>query len=226
MSIFEQIELKCPNCAAPVKFDLVMSVNAARQPDLRAAILDRSFQRQTCPACDTVFRMPPEFSYLDVKRKQFFGVWPAARMAEWQALEGRVDQSFDKSFGAASGAAGIGQGMRVRLALGWSGLNEKLIAEAAGVDDIELEMAKVAALRSLGEFRLNPDQECRLIAADDENLSFGWISSASEELLEEFSVPRQLLRDIQADPAPWAGLRAMVAGSSFVDYRRPMLSAA
>ncbi|MGZ5131756.1 MAG: hypothetical protein ACXWCV_01690 [Caldimonas sp.] len=36
-------------------------------------------------------------------------------------------------------------------------------------------------------------------------------------------MPRQILKDIEAEPETWAALRADVSGDMFVDYRRLLL---
>jgi len=226
MSIFEAIELPCASCGAPVSFSLVHSVNAARRPDLRSAILNRSFQRQECASCGHVFRMAPEFTYLDVGRKQFIAVWPASDLADWQALEQRAQGSFDKAFGPESDARKLGEAMNARVVFGWAGLNEKLIAAEAGVDDRTLELAKVAVMRVDGQVKVGPDREFRLLGATADQLVFGWLRTDTEELEEEVAVPRTLLAEIEAEPADWQALRDEVGSGMFVDFRRPMFAAA
>ena len=87
MSIFKTVELPCPTCATRVSFELVHSVNADRRPDLRQAVLDRSFQREQCPACGLAFRVEPEFTYIDVGRGRFITVWPLSKQGDWKAIE-------------------------------------------------------------------------------------------------------------------------------------------
>ncbi|MCI0681070.1 MAG: CpXC domain-containing protein [Gemmataceae bacterium] len=221
MSVFNTTEMACPACGAAVTFQLVHSVNAVRRPDLRVAILDRSFQRQPCPSCGTSFRVEPEFTYLDIKRKQFLAVWPASKLAQWQEVEARSQASYDKAFGPGTdGAALAAGGMLARCVFGWLGLNEKLIAAEHGIDDVELEMAKLATLRELGDIKLGADREFRLVGATDDELAVGWLRTSTEDIDDEYSVPRQLLNDIHAEPEKWASLRADVSGGMFVDYRR------
>src|SRR5262245_57081037 len=167
MSVFDSTELACPACGAAVTFDLVHSVNAARRPDLRDAILDRSFQREPCPSCGTEFRVEPEFTYLDIKRKQFFAVWPASGLAQWPEFEARSQSAYDKAFGPGTDGAALAGGLFARCVFGWLGLNEKLIAAEHGIDDVELEMAKLATMRALGEVKLGADREFRLVGATD-----------------------------------------------------------
>jgi len=226
MSVFQAIEVPCPSCSTALPFELVHSVNAARRPDLRAAILDRSFQRQACPACGYTFRMEPEFTYLDVGRKQFFAVFPASRLAQCQELEAKAIASFDKAFGSGSGAESIGRGMLSRVVFGWAGLVEKLIAADSAIDDRTLELAKIAAMRSIGEVKVGDDREFRLLGVTGDQLALGWLRASTEDLDEELDVPRDLLGEIESRPSDWAALMAEVAGPMFVDYRRGMFAAA
>jgi len=146
MSIFKTVELPCPTCATRVSFELVHSVNADRRPDLRQAVLDRSFQREQCPACGLAFRVEPEFTYIDVGRGQFITVWPLSKQGDWKAIEQQSQAMFDKSFGkgATPEARKIGDKLALRVVFGWEALNEKLIAAEHGVDDRALELVKVA----------------------------------------------------------------------------------
>lgn len=223
MSVFTKTTMNCPACGSPVAFDLVHSVNAGRRPDLRAAILDRSFQREACPNCGTTFRVEPTFTYRDLPRKQFLGVWPASSLGEWKGCEERTRTAFDAAFGPGSDGEPLAQGLTARCVFGWLGLNEKLIAHEHGIDDTELELAKLATLRVLGDVKLGRDREFRLVGANDDELIVGWLRTSSEEIDGEFSVPRQILSDIEAAPDTWAALRADVAGDTFVDYRRALV---
>jgi len=222
MSVFSTTPMTCPACAGKVDFELVYSVNAGRRPDLRTAILDRSFQRQVCPHCATTFRVEPTFTYLDLPRKQFVAVWPAASLDEWQAFEQRSHDAFERAFGPGSDGAALGAGMQARCVFGWLGLNEKLIAAEHGIDDTELELAKLASLRVMGDVKLGHDLEFRLVGATDDELIVGWLHTRTEDIDDEFSVPRQILDDIEGEPGHWEALRAKVSGSAFIDYRRAL----
>lgn len=220
MSVFNKTQLACPACGAAVTFELVHSVNAVRRPDLRAAILDRDFQRQPCPSCGTTFRVAPQFTYLDIKRKQFFAVWPASNLEQWQEFEARSQAACDRAFGPGSDGAALAGNLLGRCVFGWLALNEKLIALEHGIDDVDLEVAKVAALRTLDNVKLGADREFRLVGATDDELMIGWLRTDTEEIEDQYRVPRQLLQDIQAEPDKWVALRAAVSGGMFVDYRR------
>jgi hypothetical protein len=225
MSVFETTTVACPSCREGVEVELVHSVNAVRRPDLRAAILDRSFQSIACPDCGTAFRIEPMFTYLDVGRKQFVAALPASELPDWKAAEARAQAAWDRAFGKGSDGEALGAGMQARCTFGWLGLNEKLIAHEHGVDDVALELAKMATMRSLGDVKVGADREFRLVGATDDELVVGWLRTSSEEIDEEYAVPRRLLAEIEADPQAWAALRADVSGGMFVDYRRALFDA-
>jgi hypothetical protein len=202
----------------------VHSVNADRRADLREAILDRSFQRQACPACAFVFRMEPEFSYIDIGRGQYFAVWPASRQDEWAELEKRSQEVFDKSFGSAAPeeARALGKKLVARTVFGWAALNEKMIAAEAGIDDRILELAKLGAIRNLDHAPISPAVEFRLVKAQTDKLMLGWIRTATDELVELVSLPHMALGEIEASPADWTALRDDIGAGMFVDYRRTL----
>lgn len=227
MSIFRSNQIKCASCGSPVAFELVHSVNAGRRADLRDAILTRSFQKQPCPTCGFTFRVEPQFSYMDLGRGQFFAVWPATNVAEWPEFEKRSQEAFDKAFGpdAPREAKSVGAKLKPRAVFGWAGLNEKLIAAEAGIDDHTLELAKVGILRNLDEAQVGANVELRLLGIEGDELVFGWFRLGSEELREVVRAPRSVLAEIEATPDQWKALRDDLTKGSFVDYRRLMLAA-
>src|SRR5262249_5074247 len=142
-----------PSCQTPVTFELVHSVNAGRRADLRGAILNRTFQKEKCPACGVAFRTEPEFTYMDLGRGQFMAGWPAAEVTDWQEHEKRSQRAFDTAFGSAAPpeAQVIGGKLSTRTVFGWTGLREKLIVSDADVDDHTLELAKIGVIRNLDQ---------------------------------------------------------------------------
>jgi hypothetical protein len=227
MSIFQTLDVPCPTCGAEVSFDLVHSVNADRRPDLRQAILDRSFQRETCPSCALTFRVEPEFTYINLKRGQYIAVWPISKRAHWKDLEARCQAAFDRAFGAAAPpeARALGKKLAVRMVFGWPALNEKLIAAENGIDDRSLELAKVGIVRNLDEVPVGSELELRLVAVMDGELKLGWIRAHGDELTDVISVSRKVVAEIEADPGPWEALREDVVGGAYVDYARGLIAA-
>ncbi len=226
MSIFRTVETPCPDCGTSVEFELVYSVAADRRPDLREAILDGSFQRGSCPGCGLKFRADPEFSYVDIGRGQYIGVWPAAERGRWRECAARTQQVFDGTLGAGATAEAqeIGRRLEPRVVFGWPALVEKLIARQAGLDDRTLEVAKVAVLRSGEEIEPPGEREYRLVDMADDDPVFAWVDSADGTIEDAVRVPRQLLNDIESDPGRWQAMRDAVAEGLVVDFQREALA--
>jgi hypothetical protein len=228
MSIFRPVEVPCPACNVPVTFQLVHSVNADRRPDLRQAIIDRTFQKETCPSCGFAFRTEPEFTYLNLQRGQWIAVWPASKLADWSAIEQRSREAFDKAFGAAASPAArdLGKDLRPRAVFGWAALSEKLVAQEAGIDDVTLELAKLAVVRSLDDAPLMEDVELRLLGVEDgAKLVLGWIKSGTEDLKEVLAVPKDILAEVQSQAEQWKELRVELTAGLFVDIQKLMIPA-
>lgn len=225
MSLFLTEELPCPDCGTAVSFDLVHSVNADRRPDLREAILDRSFQREPCPACGHAFRVEPELTYIDVRRGQWIAAWPASQRADWQALEQASASAFDKAFGAdAPGPARtLGEALRPRVVFGWPALAEKLIAAEAGIDDGTLELVKAGVLRSSDELPVGDGGELRLLGVEEDTLVLGRIDAQTEDLRYVLRLPSAAVSEIEADAEAWAPLRADLSAGLYQDLNRALV---
>ncbi|MBX3606981.1 MAG: CpXC domain-containing protein [Piscinibacter sp.] len=226
MSIFRTHSVACPACATPIDFELVVSVSADRRPDLRDEILAGTFQREPCPSCGVPFRVEPQFTYIDIARGQYIGVWPKADRAQWQERAAQTRANFDDGMGvrATPEAQRVGAGLAVRTVFGWPALVEKLLAREAGIDDRTLEVAKLAAMRGVEEAPLPGPFEMRLAAVDDEALHFAWIGSRPEAP-EVWRVPRTLIAEIEAEPEAWQAAREAVAEGDVVDFQRELLAA-
>jgi hypothetical protein len=227
MSMFSATSMTCPKCSAEVAFQAVDSVNADRRPDLRASILDGSFQRHNCESCGTEMRLAPRMVYLDIGRAQWILVRPADALTEWVELEQTAQQVFGAAYGAEAPAAArdIGCSLATRVTFGWPALQEKLLCAELALDDVTLELVKAALLRTQGRVPLSDRAELRLIGGKDDSLAFAWLDARTEEAVEFVSVPCAVYDRIAADPAPWAAVRAELAGGPFVDVHRALVSA-
>lgn len=227
MSIFQTLDVPCPTCGAEVSFDLVHSVNADRRPDLRVAILDRSFQRETCPSCGRAFRVEPEFTFINLKRGQYVAVWPIAKRAQWKEVEAHSLATYDKAFGAGATpqAKALAKKVAMRVVFGWPALNEKLIAADNGIDDRSLELAKAGIVRNLDEVPVGTEMELRLVAVMEGELKLGWIRARSDELTDVIGVPREVIAEVEAEPEAWQALREDVVGGAWVDLQRSTTTA-
>lgn len=225
MSRFQVTEFPCPKCDAPVEFDVVASVNADRRPDLRDAILDSSFQRGTCGECAKIFRIDPEFAYLDVALKQWILVQPSSEVVHWNALEQHANYTFQLAFGddSSEGAREIGRIVQVRVTFGWAAVREKLLCAKHQLDDVTLEQLKLAVVRGLDESPLGENVELRLDSVDDDHLHLHWVKASDESRLETMEVPRQIYNDIATAPEDWQNLRQELTAGPFVDINRLLI---
>jgi hypothetical protein len=226
MSIFKTVDVPCPTCQTQVAFEMVHSVNADRRHDLRAAILDRSFQRQSCPACSTCFRMAPEFTYINIASGQFFAIWPVNNITDWAAHEARSQTAFDKAFGknAPPEARQLGQKLQARVVFGWAALNEKILAQQYGLDDVLLELTKIGVIRNLDAAPIAGHFELRLVDKKADQLMLGWVETRTDTLTDVISVPRAALDEIAADMNSWAELRDGITAGLWVDMQREMMA--
>lgn len=227
MSIYTEVQIQCPACNGDVPFSLIDSVNVTReltQPGLRASILDRTFQQEKCPGCGEEFRIEPEFSYVDFNYGQFIGVWPADQVSKCSEYEARTLNVFENAYGSQAPveAQELGKTLKPRVVFGWNSLNEKLIAGEANIDDVTLELAKLAVVRK-GEVLIDSEhEELRLVGVDDK-LVFGWFAQGSENLTELVSISKDIFEEIDADPESWQALKEGLTGL-FVDYRKLFLA--
>ncbi|MGE0859349.1 MAG: CpXC domain-containing protein [Gammaproteobacteria bacterium] len=223
MSLFEQQEVTCPACGTPQQVEIAFTLNATRRPDLRDAILERSYQRFACENCGQVFRPEPHLAYLDIRRNQWILAKAVTDVAQWSDFEAAARVLFDDNYGdkASEAAQAVGDTLTVRVVFGWSALREKLLIEAAGLDDVTVEYVKVLLLRALDETPLADDAELRFESlGDDDVLRFVWYVGASETPVEEVEVSRALYDLAVNDPEPWRALRETLSAGPFVDMNR------
>ena len=225
MSIFRTETLPCPLCAEPVEFEVCQSVNADRRPDLRTAIIERRFQRETCAVCDTEFRRPPDMTYMNIGRKQWIIAAPAPVVAEWGAMEKQARATFDRSYGptASPMAQEMAVGLAVRVVFGWAAFREKLVAAEAGLDDATLELLKLSVIRNDADL-LDEKSELRLIDATPDTLTLARVVTVTDALEELLTVPRAAYDAIAAAPAVWADLKAELTAGPFVDLHRLLVA--
>lgn len=223
MSLFNTTPLACPHCSQMVDVQVYASINADRRPDLRSAILDHSLQRVTCPHCDMVFRLEPQLTYLDMQRGQWLAAFPRQRLPQWQAVEQEVQASFARAYGASAGPAEreIGGDLQARLVFGWRALREKLVAHDLKVDDVQLELVKLLLMRGMDEPPLPLGAVLRLTGTDEDTGEWQFeVLDRDDEVIEELSVPAELLDDIAEAPQDWAALQAQLEGGLLVDVQR------
>lgn len=224
MSWFQTENVECPECGASVEFNIVLSVNAVMRPELREAILDNTFQRETCQECDHQFALEPEMSYLDVDRKQWILGRPGRMIAEWEITEQFATAFYEKTFGheAPPISQRLGRGISPRVAFGWAAVREKLLCAEHDLEDYDLELLKLAIVRGLPSSPIAPDTQLRLLEVEDNELVLAWLQEESDTPIEVLPAPRDFYDEIVEDDA-WEELRMELCAGPFVDMRRALV---
>jgi hypothetical protein len=227
MSIFNRLSAQCPHCGAVQTIELVASVNADRRPDLREQILARAFQARPCTSCGSAFRFPPRFTYQHFDMQQWILVHPRPEVAKWRALDDEALEIFAANYGPGTSpmAEEIGREVSPRVVFGWPALREKLVARAAGLDDITLELLKMAVIRDIPGSPLTDETELRLERAEANILVLAWTEGQTEAVSKALHVPRGAYDEVAADTGDWAEPRAQFTGHAFVDLNRLLVPA-
>lgn len=225
MSVMRNIRLNCPACSGELQFEAAHSVNADRRPDLRDAIIGETFQSQDCLHCGETFRLAPELNYLDLGRGQWIGAHAVDELGRWKEIEDRDRELFNRAFGAAApkAARAIGANLTPRITFGWPAMREKVILPELRLDDLTVELVKIAILRAMEESPLDQDTELRLVDADSDTLHMVWFQVPSEEVVDSFQVPRALYDEVTADVDGWAAIRSQFENALFVDMNRMLI---
>jgi hypothetical protein len=226
MSLFMMAEAICGGCGGTREVSRAASVNADRREDLRQAIIDGSFQAETCFDCGCAMRLPAQLSYLDIGRGQWIFAEDSADIVRWPELESNAQAMFDSTYGSAAPALAreLGAGLAPRLVFGWPALQEKLRCRELGLDDVTLEMLKIVIMRDVPGSPLSDDTEFRLIGGDETELAMAWLRPTTETGLANLSVGRDVY-DAIAEGDGWDELRGILATGIFVDMRRMFTAA-
>jgi len=228
VSIFNNATVACGSCGTEQPVKLASSVNVDRRPDLRQAILDGSFQAETCVKCAATIRIPSSTTYMDSGRGQWIVVDQISKLSAWGAAETFARGLFESTYGpdAPQVAQEIGEGLTPRLVFGWPALREKLVATDQSVADLSLEIMKMEILRSVPKPPLASKMELRLTGGTPEELQFTWIDTDTEAAVNILAVPRSVYEDIDDQPEDWYELREKFDGALFVDMTRLLVPAA
>lgn len=221
MSTLFSEEVACPQCEASFPFDLAYSINVERRPDHRVAILEDRMQLGVCPSCKYRFRAAPQLTYVDLPRKQWILVKPADELRDWPGLEQVSLDLFETSYGSKAPALvqTLGKGIRPQVVFGWAALREKLLCQDYGINDVSLELLKLAIMRTSTELPLEDGVELRLIDQTDDELMLGWFVTLTDAIEGTLLAPKDLLTEIDAE-AGWEPLRKELQGRPYTDLYR------
>ena len=225
MSLRNEIEVTCPKCGHVNTVFWASSLNAERHPALRDAILDESFQAITCSECQELLRLPSHMSYIDAVRGHWMLAEDTSELPNYAKHEAEAKALFDEAFGdrAPEPARELARGLRPRLVFGWQALREKLICTELSLDDVTLELMKLAILRGVADAQIGENIALRLISGDQKNLKFKISDNMTEEIISTIEVPRIVYDDVVSNEEAWKPLREQLAGKVFVDIARLMI---
>jgi hypothetical protein len=212
MSITRSELLTC-TCGATVAVGIVDSLNAERHPELRQRVLDRMLHVSACQACRRAVVVEHRFLYCDLGRRQIIGVFTRADRANADACARDVEAMFDRWFryDAPLWLRDLAEHCLVRAVFGLEELREKLVADAAELDDLALEALKLhilaqdPALREAGILTLSLDR-----VRDDllELVALG----ADECPRDALHVPRSALAALPTGVAAYEAYPGLAAG--------------
>jgi hypothetical protein len=121
---------------------------------------------------------------------------------------------------APSVAREIGDTLRPRLVFGWAALREKIVAAENKLDDITLELLKLALIQGLGNMPLTAENELRLEGVDGDYLELNWINAQTEKIVEPIRVPREMYDNIVKDQEAWAAIHQQLDSGPFIDMQK------
>jgi predicted RNA-binding Zn-ribbon protein involved in translation (DUF1610 family) len=122
-------EISCPQCGAAVKTELWPGVDAARNPELKARVLNETMFDWGCPECGYAARFLYPFLYHDPERNFMVYLSPNGGCCEEAGLETEFPQL---------------HGVAKRLVTTPEALKEKVLIFEAGLDDRAVELVKLA----------------------------------------------------------------------------------
>jgi hypothetical protein len=133
MSRLVRTSVTCPRCEATAEFEHHASVDVTRDPQLRAAVLDRTLSVFTCRACGHEASVSHDLLYLDAARGFMVQYDPS----------GSFDASQVGELVAPPGRAGRARQLVTRVVSEMNDLVEKVRIFEAGLDDRVVEVIKL-----------------------------------------------------------------------------------
>ena len=233
MSTFQPVPIDCPHCGHTTERFLATSLNLARAEVHFDAIKAGTFQRYTCPRCAAPYEADRPFLAMNLRPTPpgsfLLTQLPRAWVGDFRSAERDLFALYEQGLGdgAPAPARSIGaNNIFLRVTFGLDALREKLLCLAHGLDDLGLELLKLQSLRELADVALDLDDPPRLIAVEDELLTFHWPhgdrESGGSGLL---TLERAALEHIVEDLGAWQEAAAIVGGPAFVDLARLWLPA-
>jgi hypothetical protein len=229
MSTFIQVQKPCPRCGAVAERSVATSINAARSPHYREAILAEQFQRFTCSPCGAPHVVDDRFLYIDFGRGHWFLLLPLSWEPSWAELEHQptevLDQSVTPPFAPPVVTEMIPK-LAVRAVFGLAALREKLLCFEHALDDGLLEVLKLELLRSAHSgLSLHPGGRPRLdaVSGDELRLLARVAGDDGKPVVRELRLPRGIYDELSARAPEYSPLLSELRRAPYVDIGRLLL---
>jgi hypothetical protein len=143
MSITRTATVDC-RCGARLEVLVADSLNAARHPHLKQAVLDRALHLFVCGVCRRSITVEKEMLYVDMPRRQFIGVYPSAERLNERLCGEALLEAFQRTVAedAPQVVRELATSFLVRVVFGYEELREKIVGDDAGLSDLVLEALK------------------------------------------------------------------------------------
>ena len=124
-------DVSCPHCGAIVKTQMWPGINAEKSPELKALVLDETLFDWKCPACGYEAQLVYPCLYHDKSKKFMIYVVPNGNDCTLQSVD--VSEEFPQF-----------HEITKRVVTSLTGLKEKILIFEAGLDDLAVELVKLA----------------------------------------------------------------------------------
>jgi hypothetical protein len=142
MSTWVPTPITCEKCGYGWPAPLLRGIHVTRLPEVRAAILDRTFQVFDCPLCGHSVHIENSTVYTDFARWHYLAVEPEEEPDRTAARHRQIEE-YDGAFTwGPPPAQELGRNLRRRIVFGHPALREKLVLWDASADDRTVEAAK------------------------------------------------------------------------------------
>jgi hypothetical protein len=210
MSILETYAIGCA-CGATLEVRCCVSLDAARDPQLRDQLLARTLHLFPCGACGRSVVVEATIAYLDLARRQFYRVAPDHERGDERRHADELVAAWRLAFGELApvsvAAVFATDRFHVRLCFGLEELREKVVARDAGLDDLALEVYKAELLARNPAWASSAIRTLRLDHVEpDGRLAFWFERAADPMIVPEVGIVADRDRYEHLAATPWRQL--------------------
>lgn len=131
-------KIVCPKCGEPTEADLHTSVNVTNHRDLRAKVMNESLFRWNCKNCGYSARLTYPVLYNDMKNR--FMVYLIPRIEHFQLADKQLEDEFNTL-----------KHIDKRIVPDFNTFKEKIFIFESGLDDMALELTKLAVSQTVSK---------------------------------------------------------------------------